>query len=92
MRPEAISNLIRLTYEFRALMWSFVSEDRAVNTLLSAVVDEVSPDKDCISESSPENDFLSGSDELGTSSAIRVVVATVVPLIHSDAVKVSVLR
>jgi hypothetical protein len=64
IRPEAISNLIRLAYEARAAMARFVPEDRAVDPVLAAVIDEDSPDEEGISSFGSEHNLFSGPDEL----------------------------
>jgi hypothetical protein len=94
MRPEDISNLIRLAYEVRAAVLRFIAEDRAVNTLLAGVVAEVSPDEEGISALGSEHDLFAGADELiaVAGSPIGVSIARVVALVESDAIEVSVLR
>jgi hypothetical protein len=77
IRPEDISNLIRLTYEARAAAARLVPEDRAVDTVLPAIVFEYSPDEEGISCSGSEHDFLPGPDKLVfvTSSSVCVSIS-----------------
>ena len=91
IRPEAVSNAIRLAYEFRALMWAFVSEHGAVDTLLAAVVDELSPGEHGIRLLCSQDNLFSWANELRAPSPIGVAVATVVALVEFETVTVAVL-
>lgn len=91
IRPEAISNRIRLAYEFATKVWAFVSENGAVDSALAAVINEPSPSEQGICVDGSENDFFTGADENFSFSAIRILVAAVMPLIEFKAVNVSIL-
>lgn len=90
IRPEAISNLVRLSNEARALVVRFVPEDGAVDAVLSAVVDEHSPHKHSIPGKGPQHDLLTGSDEELAHAAIGVSVGAVVAFIEFEAVAVAI--
>jgi hypothetical protein len=92
IRPEDISNRIRLTYEFRAAMRAFIPEDSTVDSVLAAVIDEVSPHKHGIGAISSQHDLFAWADKLLSLSAISVLVCGVVAFIHLKAIKVSVFR
>ena len=90
--PEAISNLVRLANESAALDRRLVPEHGAVDSLLAAVVDEISPDEDRVASLAAQHDFLARPNEQLSLSAVRVAVGAVVPFVEFKAVKVSVLR
>jgi hypothetical protein len=71
---------------------SLVAEDGAVDALLSAVVVELSPNKESIGKSSSQHDFFSRSSEEHASSAVSVAVAGIVPLIELEAGDIAILR
>jgi hypothetical protein len=81
-RPAEISNGVSLSDKVGREEAAFVSEDGAVDALLSAVVDELPPNKHGVSVARPENDVLSGADKLTALSSVLVVIATVMPLIE----------
>jgi len=81
-RPEAISNCIRLTYEFRATVRGFVPEHRAVDAflrvpgaLVDALVDEFPPDPAGVA-------FLRSQDDLGPRPAKELAFAPVTILVR----------
>jgi len=74
IRPEAISNRIRLSNEFGRLVLAFVSEDSTVDTLLTTVIDESSPDKDGIGSFGSEDEFFTWTDKENSLSSIGVSV------------------
>src|SRR5579885_1539331 len=92
IRPEAISNRIRLTNEDGAPILALVVEDGAVDAFLCAVVDESSPYKERVSLGSAEHNFLAGTDEQFALSPIGIAAAGIVPFIEREAVKITVLR
>jgi len=77
IRPEAISNLIRLAYEARAAAARFVPEDRAVDPVLSTVIDENAPDEEGIGMLGSEHNLFAGTNELvfGSLSAVCVSIS-----------------
>lgn len=99
IRPEAISNCIRLTYEFRAAVRGFVTEDSAVDPFLrlsrpfvDALVDEFAPDPSRIT-------FLRSQDDLGprpakqlAPAAVTVLVRRVVALVEREDGDIAILR
>ena len=91
IRPEAVSNEIRLAYEFAAAMRSLIPKDSAVDSLLPAIVLESPPDEQGASSLGSQNNLLSGADELSPLSAIGVSVSAVMPFVQSEAVTISVL-
>lgn len=91
MRPEAVSNAIRLAYEFAAAMRSLIPKDSAVDSLLPAVVLELPPDEHGASSLCAQDNLFSWSDELSLSASVRVGSSAVVPLVHCETVKVSIL-
>lgn len=91
IRPEAISNRIRLAYEFRALMRGFVAENRAVDPALAAGIEEPSPDEKRIGRLCAEDDFLARSGEDPAPPAVAVLTGRVVPLVEREAVTVAIL-
>lgn len=93
IRPERISNCVRLAYEIRAAVLRLIAEDRAIDAVLSAIVDEDTPDEERISALGSEHDLFTGADELVAvaGSPIGVSIARVVALVESDAIDVSVL-
>ena len=92
IRPEAISNFIRLAYEFRALVWAFVSENGAVDSSLPAVVDELPPDKQGICVGGSQDDLLTGADKLSAPASISIFVATVMTFVEGKAIFIPVFR
>src|SRR6266705_1761080 len=92
IRPEAISNLIRLAYEARAARRSLIPKDRAVDSLLAAVVDELSPDPHGAGALSSQDDLFARPNELSALAAIRVSIGAVVALVHGEAVFIAIFR
>ena len=72
-------------------MAAFVSEHGAVDALLSAVVDELSPNKEGVGISGAQDDMLAGADELAWPAAVLVVIFAVVSLIEFQARNIAVL-
>jgi hypothetical protein len=64
MRPAEISDGVSLSDKLGRLVAALVSEYRAINSFLAAVVHEVSPDKQRIAFPRSEDDVFAGSDEL----------------------------
>ena len=92
IRPEAISNLVRLSYEFAASVMAFVTEHRAIDSALSTVVDEPSPHEHGVSVVCSQHNLFTRSDEQLSFAPVRVAVCAVVPFIEFKAITVSVLR
>jgi hypothetical protein len=91
IRPEAISNRVRLSYEIRAAIRSFIAEDGTVNALLSAVVDELSPDKHGVGALGSKHDLFSWPNELSALSSVGVSVGAVMSFVQFKAITISVL-
>ncbi len=91
-RPAEISNGVSLSDKVGRAEFAFVAEDGAVDPLLVAVVDELPPNKHCISVSGSEHDVLSGADKLESFPSVLVVIATVMPLVEFKTTLVPVLR
>jgi hypothetical protein len=91
MRPEAVSNCVRLAYEFAAKVRAFVTEDSAVDALLSTVIYEFSPGETCVTLLGPEDYFLPRADEELPLLLTFTVIGRVVALIHSKAGLIAVL-
>lgn len=80
-RPEAISNRIRLTYEGAGSVRAFVSEYGAIDSVLSAVIDELSPHEEGVSCAGAEYNFLAGPHEQFCVPPICIDVSRIVALI-----------
>jgi hypothetical protein len=70
IRPEDISNRIRLAYKVRAAVRRLVAEHGTVDSFLpfsgsevDAVVNEVPPDPNSVGVSGSEDPLLAGADE-----------------------------
>lgn len=63
-RPDEISNGISLSDKLAAFMVALVDEDRAIDSGLSAIVDELSPNENGITFEGSEDDAFAGADEL----------------------------
>lgn len=63
-RPDEISNGISLSDKVAAFVEALVDEDCTVNSGLSAVVNELSPDEHGIALDGSEDDVFAGTDEL----------------------------
>lgn len=73
-------------------MAAFIAEDGAIDALLSAIVDKLSPNKHGVSVSCTEDDVLAGANELTSFSAVSVSVRAVMALIEFHACFVAILR
>lgn len=93
IRPERISNRVRLAYKIRALVFRLVAEDRAVDSVLTAVIDEDPPHEHGVSVLSSQHNLFAWADELIVVSLppVLVDVSGVVPLVEFRAVKIAVL-
>lgn len=91
IRPEAVSNCVRLAYEFAAEMRAFVAEDSAVDTLLSTVIYEFSPRETCVTLLGPEDNLLPRANEEFPLLLALTVISRVVALIHVKAGSIAVL-
>lgn len=89
--PEAISNLVRLANEAAALDRRLVPEHGTVDPLLPAVVDELSPDKDCVTSFAAQHDLFAGPDKQLALAPVRISVGAVVPFVEVKTVTISVL-
>jgi hypothetical protein len=99
IRPEAISNRIRLTYEVRAASSSLVAERGTIDTLLrrarprvEAGVSELPPDEEGIPGFGAENDLFAGAAEQSADTPISVAIGRVVLLIQGQARRIAVSR
>ena len=90
-RPEAISNRIRLAYEFAAEVSAFIAEHGAVDALLAAVVFESSPREHGVSFGCTEDNLFTWTDEQVPTSSVLVLVSGVMSFIEFKAIKVTVL-
>lgn len=93
-RPAEISNGVSLSDKVAGAVSvrRFVSEDGAIDSCLSAVVDKFSPDKHGVSVSSSKNNVFAGTDELASFASVLVLIGAVVSLIEFQATLVAVLR
>jgi len=99
IRPDAISDRIRLSDKFRTEMAALVAEGSAVDAHLSlagsgvdAVIEEAAPDEEGVTVEGPQDKFLSWPDEQQSLSSVAVVADRVVAFVHREAVTVTVLR
>jgi hypothetical protein len=92
IRPEASSNRIRLSNEFGAAVLGLVSEDGAVDSLLSAIVNELSPNKHSVGVLGSQDDLFARADELRASLLAWLAQPTVVASVEREAIGVSVAR
>lgn len=92
IRPEAISNCVRLAYKSRALVLRLVTEDGAVDALLPTVVDELAPNEHGIASLGSQYNFFARADELIVVSltAVCVSISRVVAFIEFCAIKITV--
>ena len=98
IRPDAISNCIRLANEVAALVRSLIPERRTIDSrlpdacsLVDTGVDKESPNKKSIPCRCPQCDVFSWSNELLGSSSIFVLVTRVMSFIKFSASRVAVL-
>lgn len=92
IRPEAISNFIRLAYEVAAPVAAFVAEYGTVDSLLAAVVVEVSPHKARISFLCSQHHLFARPNKQLARAAILVPIGAVVPFVQLKAICIAVLR
>lgn len=90
-RPEAISNRIRLAYEIAGTVRAFIAKHRAVDAILSAVIDESAPDEQGIGCVGSQDNLFSRADEQFSLSAIGVSIGGIVPFVQGKAVNIAVL-
>lgn len=86
-----ISDCISLSDKLARPVPTFVSEDGAVDAGLSAVVDELSPNKHGVSVTGSEDDFFARTRKDFLPSAICIPTARVVPLVEFEAGGVAIL-
>ncbi len=91
-RPEAISNRIRLAYEFAAEVSAFIAEHCTVDALLATVVFESSPYEHGVSFGGTEDDLFPWPGEQDPASSVFVLISRVVSFIEFKAIKVTILR
>jgi hypothetical protein len=72
-------------------MRSFIPKDCAVDPVLAAVIEEVSPDEEGVRSLGAQDNLLAGADELGSLPTVGVSVRRIMALVHFKAVQVSVL-
>lgn len=99
IRPECVSNRIRLSNEFAALMLSLIAERGAIDSclrlagsLVNAAVDKLSPNKKSVPCSCAENDFLAGAAEQDSLATVAVSICGVVFFIKRQARLIAVFR
>ena len=82
-RPAEISNGVSLSDKVgrEIAVRGFVSKDGTIDTLLPAIVDELSPNKHGIAVSGSKHDMLAGSNKLTALSSVSIVIAAVMPFI-----------
>ena len=80
-RPAEISNGVSLSDKVGRSEAAFVSEHGAVDALLAAVVDELSPDEHGVSVSGAKNDVLAGANELDPLATVSIFVGAIMSLI-----------
>lgn len=73
-RPAVISDCVSLSDKVTAFEFAFVSEYGTVDALLSAVINELSPNEKGVSRKSSEDDSLTGTGELASRSIVFVFV------------------
>ncbi len=84
-RPAVISDCVSLSDKDGGRDRTFVAEGGAIDALLSAVVNELPPDKESVGASCAENKFLAGADELVSLPAVLVSIGAVMPLVQGEA-------
>ena len=91
-RPRKISNGVSLSDKVRREIasWGFVSKDGTIDAALSAIVDELPPNKHGVSVSGSEHDMLTGADKLTSLSSVSVVIAAIMPFIEFEATAVPI--
>jgi len=99
IRPDAVSNRIRLAYEVRAAVRRFVAEDGAVDSalrlpgaLVDAGVDEASPDPAGVSGMGAENELFSWAAKQPSFAAVSVLARGIVALIEGENVSIAIFR
>jgi len=70
---------------------ALISEHGAVDSFLSAVVNELSPSEHGIRPLGSQDNFFPWADEQLTLAAIGVSVAAVMPLVECEAIKIAIL-
>ena len=91
IRPEAISNRIRLANEVGTPVAALVAEHGAVNAVLSAIVDELPPHKERVRADRPERDLFARTNEQDLPPSVRVGASAVVAFIERKALTIAVL-
>ena len=66
-RPDEISNGISLSDKLAAFVEALIDEDCAVDSGLSTIINELSPNEHGIAFNSSEDDVFAGTDELSDS-------------------------
>ncbi len=86
-----ISDRVSLSDKLRREIGPFISEDGAVDAVLSAVVDKIAPDEKGVGCVCSEHDGLARPDELASASTVSISVAGIMSLIEREAGYVPVL-
>jgi hypothetical protein len=84
-RPAVISDCVSLSDKVGRPELSLVSEHGAVDALLSAGVDKLSPNKHCVAVAGSKNDLFSGAGKQISLSSVFVFIAAVMPFIEFKA-------
>ena len=91
IRPEAVSNAIRLLNEVRAADRRLIAKNGAVDTVLaSTLVDEDSPHEHGVAGCGAQYDLLSGASEAVAPSSIAIDRCAVVAQVQVEAREVAI--
>jgi hypothetical protein len=66
-------------------VFAFVAEDGAVDSVFTAGVDELSPNKESVTVSRAKDDLFSGASKERALPAIGVTIARIVALVECEA-------
>ena len=93
IRPDRVSNRIRLANEQAALVSGFVAKHRTVNAMLArAFVDKSPPYEHGVCPFGAKHNLFARSCKSFPVSAIGVLVATVVAFVEFKAIQIAVFR
>jgi hypothetical protein len=90
-RPAVISDSVSLSDKEGREVRAFIAENCAVNSLFSAVINEIPPNKHGVTASCSKDDFLSGANKQSAFSPVFIMVGGVMPLIELEEGSVPVL-
>lgn len=89
-RPDVISDCVSLSDKLGRSRGALVPEYRAVDALLTAGIDELSPNKKRVCSIGSEDNFLARASKQNSSPAVSVSICGVVPLVEFEAGHVAV--